>query len=98
MLLHFTLMQGRILGGGLWGPGPAGVTKGAPKRKKKGKEKRKRGEKGGKQRKRCEKRRRKREQERKKKERKVNQIDERAAMQFQVQVGAPGKKTSGVLN
>ena len=25
--------------GGLWGPRPSGVTKGAPKRKKKGKEK-----------------------------------------------------------
>ena len=33
--------QGRILGG-LWGPGPPGVTKGAPKRKKKKERKRKR--------------------------------------------------------
>ena len=44
-------MQGRILGGGLWGPGPPGVTKGAPKRKKKGKGKKERGEKRGKKRK-----------------------------------------------
>ena len=26
------------------------------------------------------------------------EMDERCAMQFQVQVGAPGKKTSGALN
>ena len=76
--------QGRILGG-LWGPGPPGVTKGAPKRRK-GKEKRgeKRGKKGNKKENRV--------------GRKLNQYEERGAMQFQVQTGAPGKKTSGAPN
>ena len=89
---------GAYLGGGLWGPGPPGVTKGAPKRKKKRKKKKERGEKRGKEGNKKEKKGRKREQERKKKERKLNQYDERGAMQFQVQAGAPGKKTSGALN
>ena len=80
-----------VFWGGLWGPRPPGVTKGAPKRKKKGKGKKERREKRGKKRKRRE----EREQERKKKERKLNQYDERGTMQFQVQARAPGKKTSG---
>ena len=97
----FTSGNRGVSWGGLWGPGPPGVTKGAPKRKKKGKEKKERGEKRGKKRKRREKeikKGRNKEQERKKKERKLNQYDERGAMQFQVQVGAPGKKTSGAPN
>ena len=92
--------QGRILGG-LWGPRPPGITKGAPKRKKKGKGKKgKRGERRNKEEKKgIRKKGRKREQERKKKkERKVNQYDERGAMQFQVQAGAPGKITSWTPN
>ena len=87
--------------GGLWGPGPPGVTKGAPKRKKKRKGKEERGEKRGKKEEKKgirKKKGRKREQERKKKERKLNQYDERGAMQFQVQARAPGKKTSGAPN
>ena len=59
--------QGRILGG-LWGPGPPGVTKGAPKRKKKEKGKKERGEKRGKEGNKKEKK--KKEGARKKKERK----------------------------
>ena len=84
--------------GGLWGPGPPGVTKGAPKKKekRKGKE-RERGEKRKKEEKKGirKKKGRKREQERKQKERKSNQYDERGAMQFQVQAGALGRKRQG---
>ena len=50
--LHIELIytvSGAYRGGGLWGPGPPEVTKGAPKRKKKGKEKKERGEKRGKE-------------------------------------------------
>ena len=89
--------QGRILGGALGARAPRGHKKGAPKEK----EKRKRKEREGKKRKRREKERkkgRKREEERKKKERKLNQYDERGVMQFKVQAGAPGKKTSGAPN
>ena len=87
-------------GGGLWGPGPPGVTKEAPKRRKKGKERKREGRKEGKEEKKGirKKKGRKREQERKKKERKLNQYDERGAMQFQMQAGALGKKTSGAPN
>ena len=79
--------------GGFGGQGPPGSPKGRQKRKKKGKGKKERGEKRGKEGKKKEKR--KKEGARKKKERKLNQYDERGAMQFQVQAGAPGKKTSG---
>ena len=100
-IIHIGQLAGAYLGGGLWGPGPPGVTKGAPKRKKKGKGKKERGEKRGKkeEKKRIRKKKgRKREQERKKKERKLNQYGKRGATQFQVQAGAPGKKTSGAPN
>ena len=93
-------------GGGLWGPGPPGVIKGAPKKeKRKGKKekgkrkgKKERGEKRGKRGKEGNKKEKKEEtgsKKEKKKERKLNQYDERDAMQFQVQAGALGKKTSG---
>ena len=146
--------QGRILGG-LWGPGPPGVTKGAPKRKKEEKEKKERGEKRGKEGNKKEKREERGSKKEKKERKKVKSIwregrhavssasrgsreenvrgakltekrtrgapcsfkckpglqgrkrqgrqidgekDERGAMQFQVQAGAPGKKTSGAPN
>ena len=79
--------------GGLWGPGPPGVTKGAPKRKKKGKKKKERGrkeEKRGKEGNKKEKREERGSKKEKMKERKLNQYDKRGAMQFQVQAGAPG--------
>ena len=91
--------QGRILGG-LWGPWPPGVSKGAPKRRKKERKGKREGRKEGKRGKEGNKKKkgRKREQERKKTERKLNQYDERGAMQFQMQAGALGKKTSGAPN
>ena len=87
--------------GGLWGLGPPGSPKGRQKERKKEKGKKERGEKRGKKEEKKgirKKKGRKREQERKKKERKLNQYDERGAMQSQVQAGAPGKKTSGAPN
>ena len=89
--------QGRILGGalGAWAPR---VAKGAPKRKKKEKGKKERGEKRGKEGNKKEKREERGSKKEKKKERKLNQYDERGAMQFLVQAGAPGKKTSGAPN
>ena len=83
-------IQGRILRGDFGGLGPPGHQRGAKKKKKKGRERKREGrkeEKGGKE--------GKKEGARKKKERKLNQYDERGTMQFQVQAGAPGKKTSG---
>ena len=92
------IIAGAYLGGGALGAwAPWGHQRGAKKQEKgKGKE-RERGEKRkkGKEGIRARKKGRKREQERKKKERKLYQYDERGAMQFQVQAGAPGKKTSG---
>ena len=100
LVLSNTHIQGRILGGGgFGGMGPPGSPKGRQKERKKEKEKeRKREEKRGKRREWERKKGRKREQERKKKERNLNQYDERGAMQFYVQAGAPGKKTSGAPN
>ena len=98
---YYMYYQGRILGGGALGArAPRGHQRGAKKKeKRKGKERgrgenRKKEEKKGIRKKKG----RKREQERKKKERRLNQYNERGAMQFQVQAGAPGKKTSGALN
>ena len=91
------------MGGGLWGPRAPGVTKGAPKRKKKERGKKERGEKRGKRGKEGNKKEKREERgskkEKKIKERKVKSILTRGApMQFQVQAGAPGKKTSGAPN
>ena len=149
-------LQGRILGG-LWGPGPPGVTKGAPKRRKKERKGKREGRKEGKRGKEGNKKEKgKKKGARKKKERKKvksiwwegrhavsnasrgsmeenvrgakltekrtrgapcsfkckqglqgrkrqgRQIDGekeyRGTMQFQVKVGASGKKTSGAPN
>ena len=71
---------------------PRGHQRGAKKKeKRKGKER----ERGEKRKRREKERKKKKEGARKKKERKLNQYDEWGAMQFQVQAGAPGKKTSG---
>ena len=79
--------------GGLWGPGPPGVTKGAPKRKKKrGKERE------GRKEEKEEKKGKRKKKGKKEGARKLDQYDERGAMQFKVQAGAPGKKTSGAPN
>ena len=87
------------MGGGFGGQGPPGSPKGRQKeRKGKGKE-REKGEKRKKEEKKgIRKKKGKKEGARKKKERKLNQYDEWGAMHFQVQAGAPGKKTSGVPN
>ena len=96
--------QGRILGGALGAWAPRGHQRGAKKKEKRKRKERERGGKIGKKRKKKGIRKKKgkkerdREHERKKKERKLNQYDERGAMQFQVQAGAPGKKTSGAPN
>ena len=94
--------QGRILGGGFGGLGPPGSPKGRQKERKKEKGKKERGEKRGKKEEKKGIKRKKRKKEgarkKKKKERKLNQYDERGAMQFQVQAGATGKKTSGAPN
>ena len=89
--------QGRILGGALGARAPRGHQRGAKKKEKKererkreGKKEEKRGKDGNKK--------EKREEGGSKKERMLNQSDERGAMQFQVQAGAPGKKTSGAPN
>ena len=106
---HFSETTGAYLGGGFGGPGPPGSPRGRQKERKKGKEKKKRGEKRGKKRKRGNKKEKRKEggsKKEKKKERKLNQYDEnghgekneRGAMQFQVQAGATGMKTSGAPN
>ena len=61
------LLPGAYPGGGLWGPRPPGVTKGAQKKKKKGKKERREKKKGKKGKGR--------------KERWVNQHDEKGAIQ-----------------
>ena len=74
------IIRGVSWGGGLWGPRPPGVTKGAPKRRKgKGKKERKRKKK---EEKKGKKERKKWGQESKKDRKKVNQHDERGAMQY----------------
>ena len=83
-----------IMGGGALGPGPPPRHQSGAKKKGKGKRENEREK---------EKRRKRREKRKKKergdkKERKVNQHDERVAMQFQAQAGAPGKKTFGAPN
>ena len=105
---HNIIVTRGVSWGGFGGLGPPGSPKGRQKeRKKKRKRKerergknRKKEEKEGNKKKKREERERERERERarKKKERKLNQYDERGAMQFQVQAGAPGKKTSGAPN
>ena len=70
-----------VYGGGAWGPGPPGVTKGAPKRKKKRKGKERKRE-GRKEKRRKKKEKKKKEGARKKKERKLNQYDESVATEF----------------
>ena len=82
--------------GGALGPGPPGSPKGRKnlQEKRKGKE-RERGEKRKKGKEGIREKKRKEEGARKKKKRKLYQYDEGGAMQFQVQAGAPGKKTSG---
>ena len=69
------------------------VQAGAPRKKRERKREGRKEEKKG-----IRKKKGKKEGARKKKERKLNQYDERGAMQFQVQAGAPGKKTSGAPN
>ena len=77
--------------GGLWVPGPSGVTKGGAKKKEKGKDKKQRERK--KERKRKEK---KGKRKRGKKEKiKVSQHDERGAMQFRRKLGLKGRKLQG---
>ena len=95
-MLNYRSCSGAYLGGALGAWAPRGHQRGA--KKKKGKGKKERGEKRGKKKGIRKKKGRKRAQERKKKERKLNQYDERGAMQFQVQAGAPWKKTSGAPN
>ena len=89
--------SGAYLGGfGSLSPPPP-VIKGVPKKKEKRKgkerERERKEEKRGKEGEKKEKR-----KERRDKKNKKNQHDERGTMQFQVQAGAPGKKTSGAPN
>ena len=88
--------------GALEARAPRGHQRGAKKKEKKererkreGRKEEKRGKEGNKKEKREE---RGSKKEKRKKERELNQYDERGAMQFQVQAGAPGKKTSGAPN
>ena len=90
------LTRGVSWGGALGAWAPRGHQRGAKKKeKRKGKE-RERGEKRGKEGNKKEKR--EERGSKKEKKRKLNQYDERGAIQFQVQAGAPGKKTSGASN
>ena len=92
--------QGRILGA-LGARAPRGHQRGAKKKVKRKEKERERGEKRKKEEKKGNKKEKREERGSKKekqKERKLNQYDERGAMQFQVQAGAPGKKTSGAPN
>ena len=88
---HTLLTRGVSWGGALGAWAPRGHQRGAKKKEKKERERKREGRKE-------EKKGRKREKERKNKERKLNQYDERGTMQFQVQAGTPGKKTSGAPN
>ena len=81
--------------GAYGGLGPPGSPKGCQKERKKERERKREGRKEEKEEKKGIRKKKKGEQKkRENKERKVNQYDERGAMQFQVQAGAPGKKTS----
>ena len=96
-LTYIRLWQIRgVSWGGFGGSGP-GVTKGAPKRKIKGKERKEWERKKEKKRKRMGKEWEKERGGRKNKI-KISQHDERGAMQFQAQAGALGMKSSGAPN
>ena len=98
----FHLNAGAYLGGGLWGPGPPGSPKGRQKERKKERERKREGRKeekkaghhvgqvpAGSSRE---------ENVRGAKLRKGREGCHAESMQFQVQAGAPGKKTSGAPN
>ena len=95
MTIH---QSGAYLGGGFGGPGPPGSPKGRQKERKKRKGKEREGRKEEQRGKEGNKKEKRKKEGARKKKRRLNQYDERGAMQFQVQAGAPGKKTSGALN
>ena len=101
IIYYMHVKSGAYLGGALGAWAPRGHQRGAKKKEKRKEKERKRGEKRKKEEKKgIRKKKGKKEgaRKRKKKERKLNQYDERGAMEFQVQAGAPGKKTSGAPN
>ena len=95
-------LSGAYLGGGFGGLGPPGSSKGRQKERKKERERKREGREEGKrgeEKKGKRKKKGKKEGARKKKERKkVKSMWREGAIQYQVQAGAPGRKTSEAPN